>query len=70
MGFEIVWGQFLNEDGDRNACVEEVAYWLEALLATDFDAGTLRNPAVDPYAVGTTGTGLDRLVGSSWPIPA
>ena len=62
LGFEIVSGQFLNEDGNRNACVEEVAYWLEALLGADLDAGELGNPDVDPYAVGTTGTGLDRLV--------
>ena len=62
MGFDILCGQFLNEDGDRNACVEEVAYWLVALLGADLDAGRLTNPNVDPYAVGTTGTGLDSLV--------
>ncbi|MBL8575052.1 MAG: hypothetical protein JNM13_15360, partial [Hyphomicrobiaceae bacterium] len=60
--FEIRDGRFVNEDGDRNACVEDVAFWLTEFLKTDLAAGTLANSRVDPQAHGTTGTGLDRLV--------
>ena len=62
LGFEIRWGQLLNEDGNANACVEEVAWWLNELLADDLDAGTLSNPAVPVTVTGTTNTGLDQLV--------
>jgi hypothetical protein len=62
MGFEIKGGRFVNEDGGANASVETVAYWLEELLENDLANGSLRNVNVDPYARGTTGTGLDQLV--------
>jgi Ca2+-binding RTX toxin-like protein len=45
MAFEVVDGRFLNEDGDQNATVEQVASWLTALYRDH----------------STTGTGLDRL---------
>ncbi|MBL8573417.1 MAG: hypothetical protein JNM13_07040, partial [Hyphomicrobiaceae bacterium] len=48
MGFEIRDGRFVNEDGDRNACVEDVAFWLTEFLKTDLAAGTLANSRVDP----------------------
>ena len=62
LGFDIVGERLLNEDGNANARVETVAWWLNDLLADDFAAGTLSNPDVDPYAKATTGTGLDSLV--------
>ena len=34
IGFEIERGRFLNEDGKRNASVEDVADWLDQLLAS------------------------------------
>lgn len=30
-----------NEDGDRNASLEDIAYWLNGLLAEDLEAGTI-----------------------------
>jgi len=45
MGFEICAGHFLNEDGDQNASVEDVAGWLTQFYADH----------------STTGTPLDRL---------
>jgi hypothetical protein len=45
MGFEIQNGRFLNEDGDENATVQDVADWLTQFF-TDHS---------------TTGTGLDRI---------
>lgn len=62
IGFRIVDGRFQNEDGDANASVEDVAFWLNSFLRPDLAAGTLANPGVEPDAQGTTGTGLDRLV--------
>jgi hypothetical protein len=53
-------GNLINEDGNRNARVEEVAYWLNDLLKEDLNG--LANPDVDPRPSGTTGTGLDQLV--------
>lgn len=46
LGFEIQDGHFLNEDGDANATVDQVASWLTALY-TDHSS---------------SGSGLDRLV--------
>ena len=46
IGFEIQDGQFLNEDGNANAKVSDVADWLTYFLAD----------------VSDTGTGLDRIV--------
>ena len=62
MGFDIVSGRFLNEDGNRNAEVDDVAHWLDTLLREELANGSLRNPDAAPYAHPTTGTGLDRLV--------
>ena len=62
IGFAIQDGRFVNEDGNANASVEDVAYWLNDLLAIDPAANTLVNAAVDPQVHGTTGTGLDALI--------
>jgi len=62
MGFDIVAGRFLNEDGNRNVRVEMAAHWLDTLLREDLASSALRNPDVDPYTEATTGTGLDSLV--------
>ncbi len=62
LGFGYKNGSLINEDGNGNARVEEVAYWLDELLADDLAAGTLRNGAVSSEHEGTTGTGLDQLV--------
>ena len=62
LGFDTDGRRLLNEDGDRNVSTRSVAEWLGALLADDLAAGTLANPAVDPYLGGSTGTGLDQLV--------
>ena len=55
-------GRLLNEDGDANASVENVAYWLSDLLEADLAAGSMTNDQVDPYKVTYTDTGLDQLV--------
>jgi peroxiredoxin len=62
LGFEICGYQVLNEDGNANASLKSIATWLNSLLATDLAGDTLDNTAVNPYVVGTTGTGLDQLV--------
>ncbi|MCA9177576.1 MAG: calcium-binding protein [Planctomycetales bacterium] len=62
IGFDIVGGRFLNEDGDRNVSVTTAAYWLDTILRDDLASGALSNASVDPYAIGETGTGLDDLV--------
>ncbi len=62
LGFEICGDHFLNEDGAANARVETVASWLTQLLATDLAGNGLKNATINPYAVPTTGTGLDRIV--------
>ncbi|MGF1581585.1 MAG: hypothetical protein ACFCD0_19835, partial [Gemmataceae bacterium] len=61
LGFEIERDRLLNEDGNRNASLSSVAYWLNELLANDFGTESLAS-SVNPYAVPTTGTGLDQLV--------
>ena len=53
-------GRLINEDGNRNASLEDVADWLNRLLADDMD--TLANPDATPFPEGSTGTGLDQLV--------
>ncbi len=62
IGFQIKDGRFLNEDGNTNAEVSEVAYWLNSFLSIDQTNNPLTNPTVDPQFHGTTGTGLDKLV--------
>jgi hypothetical protein len=48
LGFGTSRGRLLNEDGNRNASMEDVAYWLNELLAEDLLAGTLVNEALLP----------------------
>ncbi|WP_408589762.1 LamG-like jellyroll fold domain-containing protein [Novosphingobium sp.] len=62
IGFKIVDGRFQNEDGNANASVEDVAFWINSFLAGDLAAGTLVNKAADPQVHGTSGTGLDTLI--------
>lgn len=62
LGFEIRENRLLNEDGDPNAHLKSITEWLNNLLANDLAGDTLDNAAVNPYAMGTTGTGLDQLV--------
>jgi hypothetical protein len=62
LGFEICDDRLVNEDGNGNAKLTRVAEWLSNLLAADLAGDTLDNAAVNPYASGSTGTGLDQLV--------
>ena len=62
LGFGYKQGRLINEDGNKNASLSDVAYWLEALLADELADGSLANPDVSPYVEGTTGTALDALV--------
>jgi len=62
LGFGHANGRLINEDGDANAEVDEVAFWLNSLLSEDLIAGTLANDNVTDEYQGTTGTGLDQLV--------
>ncbi len=62
LGFMIEDNRLLNEDGNENASLGKVSEWLNQLLATDLAGSSLDNAAVNPYASGSTGTGLDQLV--------
>ena len=62
LGFMINDRKLLNEDGNDNASLNSVSEWLNNLLAADLAGDTLDNAAVNPYASGSTGTGLDQLV--------
>lgn len=62
IGFPIVDGRLLDEDGNPNLPPGVVASWLNELLAEDIAAGTLTNPNAGLLTEGTTGTGLDRVV--------
>lgn len=62
LGFEAGENRLLNEDGNPNASFKSITEWLNSLLATDLAGDTLDNAAINPYAVGSTGTGLDQLV--------
>jgi len=62
LGFQIDGNRLENEDGNDNASLSQVAKWLSSLLVTDLAGSTLDNAAVNPYASGSTGTGLDQLV--------
>ena len=62
LGFAICGDQLLNEDGNANARLADVAFWLSEFLAKDLAAGTLANTNVDLMAERTTLTGLDQLV--------
>ena len=62
LGFMIKDGHFQNEDGDSNACVDDVAFWLNDLLKADLASGSFANPNADKQIHGTTGTGLDQII--------
>ena len=62
LGFNIDGNRLENEDGNDNASLGQVAEWLSSLLTTDLAGSSLDNAAVNPYASGSTGTGLDQLV--------
>ena len=62
LGFAICDGRVLNEDGNANASLADLSSWLNRLLATDLAGSTLDNADYNPYAKGTTGTGLDQIV--------
>ncbi|MGB5599553.1 MAG: hypothetical protein WBM66_12605 [Thiothrix litoralis] len=53
--------KLLNEDGTTNASYANVGQWLNALLAQDLSAGTLKNPTITEVN-GSTGTGLDKII--------
>jgi hypothetical protein len=46
LGFMISGNHFLNEDGNKNASIDDVAGWLNSLLATDLANGSLSNANV------------------------
>jgi hypothetical protein len=52
MGFEISRGRFLNEDGNKNASLNDVANWLNQLLHEDLRDGSLLASPVDTTLVG------------------
>ncbi len=57
IGFGTRWDRFVNEDGNANARVESVAWWMNSLLAADLEAGTLVNSGVDhPGSTGLLGS--------------
>ncbi len=58
LGSQIVDGRLQ----DSGAALDDIAFWLNELLAPELAAGTLANPHADPMVHGTTGTGLDALV--------
>ena len=62
LGFSISNGRLLNEDGNENASLLDVAYWLNEFLAADLASGELANPSINVVAQGTTDTGLDQIV--------
>jgi Ca2+-binding RTX toxin-like protein len=61
-GFGYAGGNLINEDGNNNQTLSDIAYWLETLLADELADGSLANPRLSPDVTGSTGTGLDRLV--------
>ncbi len=48
LGFDICDDQFLNEDGDPNATVADVAKWINTLVKADLASGELFNPTSIP----------------------
>jgi len=63
LGFGVKFGAALNIDGKGSASLNEIAHWLNTLLADDLNAGSLKNAAVETEPRGTTGTALDGLIG-------
>jgi hypothetical protein len=62
LGFPIQGNRVLNEDGRANASLEDIAYWLNELLAEDLRMGSLASEVVDLTVMPSTGTGLDSIV--------
>jgi hypothetical protein len=62
LGFATRGNRLLNEDGNRNATLEDVAFWLSEFLADDLVAGALAGDRVDLAVTPSTGKGLDSLV--------
>lgn len=62
LAFEIRDGHLTSPRNFWGPGVDDVAHWLDTLLAPELAAGTLRNSKADPQAHGTTGTGLDLLI--------
>ncbi|MCC6918582.1 MAG: hypothetical protein IT548_05225, partial [Alphaproteobacteria bacterium] len=48
IGFATTGDRFANEDGNPNAKIETVAFWINQTLANDLAQGTLKNPNVQP----------------------
>lgn len=61
LAFEIKDGHLTSPRNYWGAGVDDVAHWLNTLLAPELAAGTLKNAKADPQAHGTTGTGLDLI---------
>ena len=51
-GFEIQCGRLLNEDGNENATLKDVAFWLNKLLAKQLAKSSSPTPSVDLTARG------------------
>ncbi|RUM59716.1 MAG: hypothetical protein DSY66_05765 [Persephonella sp.] len=61
LGFPIIGKRLTNEDGNKNAKIKNVAFWLNKLLEKDIKNGDLYNPDVEEIK-GETGTGLDKVI--------
>ncbi len=61
IAFEIKDGHLTSPSNYWGPGVDDVAHWLNTLLAPELAAGTLKNSKGDPQAHGTTGTGLDLI---------
>lgn len=62
LAFEIKDGHLTSPNNFWGPGVDDIAHWLNSLLAPELAAGTLKNSKADPQAHGTTGTGLDVLI--------
>ncbi|KUR71632.1 hypothetical protein AQZ52_08430 [Novosphingobium fuchskuhlense] len=61
IAFDIKDGHLTSPRNYWGPGVDDVAHWLNTLLAPELAAGTLKNTKADPQAHGTTGTGLDLI---------
>jgi Ca2+-binding RTX toxin-like protein len=61
LAFEIKDGHMTSPRNYWGPGVDDVAHWLNSLLAPELAAGTLKNAKGDQQAHGTTGTGLDLI---------
>lgn len=62
MAFQIKDGHFVTPNNYWGPAVDDVAHWLNSLLAPELASGTLSNAKGDPQVHGTTGTGLDQII--------